>query len=112
MADFPTLATPAYPIQRETEDPAITSGFENGSEQTRARFTRKRTSWVLRWPAMSNANRDTLRTFWDTVQGGSETFDWTDPYDSAKHAVRFTGPIRETWRDGNHWEVEVSIKEI
>jgi hypothetical protein len=111
--DFPTIATPAFPISRETEDPAIRSTFENGTEQTRARFTRTRTTWTLHWPAMSNADRDTLRTFWDTVHGGSDAFDFIDPYDSGVTVeARFAGPIKETWRDGDHWEIEITVKEI
>ena len=112
MTTFPTIECEGFPIATQTEDPAIRTPFENGSEQTRARFTRLRRTWTLKWNAMTNAQHDTLLTFWGTVNGGTTAFDWTNPYDDATYEVRFNSPIKETWINPDHWAIEVEIKEI
>lgn len=113
MATFPTLSEkPTYPIEKRTEDSAIRSPFENGSVLTRARFTRLRATFTLKWNGMDNTDRDTLMAFWDTMKGGSDSFDWTDPYDSTVYLVRFTGEIKQSQIDTEHWEIELEIQEV
>ena len=108
---FPTLPAPAFPVKMELEDPSISSEFENGSEQTRARFTRQRKRWNLSWPAMTNANRDTLMAFYASARGGSAPFYYTDPYNAETHIVRFDGQISEQWRDDKYWQISATLKE-
>ena len=112
MENFPTIAKPSYPIDCETEDPVIAAGFENGSEQTRARFTRMRRRFALRWPALTNAQRETLNAFYVARKGGSEAFIWTDPYDSTAYTVRFDGTIKEIQINPEMWNVEITLREM
>lgn len=112
MANFPTIENPSYPVDYETEDAAIAAGFENGSEQTRARFTRQRRRFGLRWPAMTNAHRETLNAFYLSVKGGSEAFTWTDAYSNTAYTVRFDGPIKEISINPDFWNVELTLREM
>ena len=109
---FPTLPNPVFPIQTGSEDPTISSTFENGMEQTRPRFTRLRRSWTLKWTFMLNEDRDTLMTFWNTTSGGSVEFIWTNPTDEQTYTVRFSGPPKENWINDRGWEIEISLKEM
>ena len=99
-----------YPITIDTEDPALRSAFEDGSEQTRAKFTRQRRVWTLAWPALSTADRGTLSAFFITTRGGSAAFLWTDD-DSNTHAVRFL-TFKEAQKTPGLFEIQIQIKEI
>lgn len=111
MADFPTLPAPAYPIPVDTEDPALRSAFENGSMQTRAKFTRMRKIWTLAWPAMADADRTTLNAFYIACQGGAVNFTWTDQETTTEYDVRFLS-YKEIRKTPTLWEISVSIGEI
>ena len=54
--------------------------FEAGYEQTRAKWTRSRRSFVLNWDRLEEASFTTLLYFFDrTVKGGTTSFVWTHP---------------------------------
>jgi len=90
MATYPTLSvTPTYPLKEAGEDPTLKSEFEAGYTLTRAKFTRSRTVFTVQYENMPNADKETLKTFCDTVKGGSDSFTWTHPSTSTSYEVRF-----------------------
>lgn len=108
---FPTLPAPAFDIPVDTENSALRSKFENGSVQTRAKFTRQRRSWSLSWPGLSKTNRETLHAFYLTTKGGSQAFTWTETEANENITVRFTS-FKETQRTTGRWAVSVQIEEV
>lgn len=98
MAQFPDIQQPVYPFTTKIKDPSLQSEMENGLVISRAKFTRIPRNFVLKWTALPAADYATLRDFYlNTVQGGSQVFDWhyptvpSDPYSGQVFSVRFTG---------------------
>src|SRR5690554_1300238 len=91
------MALPVFPINimppitpgEEPEDPGISSQMEDGTVLSRARFTKSRLTFSLRW-GDSNDNplttdeKDTLLNFYrDIIKGSSQRFTW---YCNAKNS--------------------------
>lgn len=126
MANFPTLyrrGTELHsPVVGEltsehAHDPVIRSPLsEAGYVTTHARFTRITRRWEVKYDWLSQANKNTLKTFEDsTVVGGATAFTWTNPEDSTAYSVRFLGPIRYTPHDHTNWlwwTVEFTLEQI
>jgi hypothetical protein len=98
VATFPNIQQPSYPFGNQLEDPAISSQMENGTKVSRARFTKSRETFFLKWNALPAADYYQLRDFYkNVVKGSSERFDWTyppiqgDPYSGQVFTVRFAG---------------------
>ncbi len=92
---FPNIAMPDVEIVEGFEDPAISTPFEAGYEQSRARFTRSRNGpWQIKWrdqEPLSAADYALLETFLKTtVRGGSLAFTWTHPVSGTSYNVRCT----------------------
>jgi hypothetical protein len=111
MADFPSIATPQFGTTDATYLPQVRTEMEGGYVQSRKLFTRARGQWTLFWNALSEADYQTLRTFFLANQGGN--FNWTHPITSAVHVCRFSGdtlagePITAGYR-----RVELPIEEV
>lgn len=125
MANFPTFTrrgTETHnPVVGElsnvlAHDPTVRSLSEGGYVTSRARFTRMTNQWniVYRW--LSQANKNTLKTFVEgTSLGGSESFSWINPEDSVTYTVRFLGEIKYTPHDKANalwWIVEFVLEEV
>ena len=69
---FPSSGCDVVGIQRGYLDPALSTPFENGMAQTRARFPRVRRTFVVPYRYVTPAKRTALDTFIrTTVLGGS-----------------------------------------
>lgn len=92
-----------------SENVAVRAGMEGGYVYTRPRFTRAaRKTFTTGLTNLSNEQKQTLETFWNTVKGGSDIFTWVNPVTLATHNVRFTKPIQYEYagRGGVHrWNV-------
>ena len=117
-AVFPVLSTKpdSASAKRSLEDPSMSVEMEGGYTYTRARFTRTpRKKWSIKYTFISDADKLLLESFWNTVMGGSESFFWTDDYNSTQYAVRFKGEISFIYkgRGGNHrWDVSFDLEEL
>ena len=105
-----TLPSPSFPVQQGIDNPALRDEMENGTVQSRAKYTRLRKSWSLRYPALEATDRDALRAFYDSVKGGSEAFDYTAT-DEETYLVRFTG-YSETIITEKFYEISVTLEEV
>jgi hypothetical protein len=96
---FPTLALTkggqdSSQFSIKIEDVALKSEIEGGYVVTRARHTRTpRKTFSTAYKSISDADRTTLLSFYNTVAGGSVIFDWTDPVDKITYQVRFTSDL-------------------
>lgn len=102
-------------FQVTPEDPAMRVDIEGGYEITRPRHTRTpRRTYESGFTNLTNAQKVTLETFWDTVAGGSVIFEWTHPITTNEIQVRFTKPLsfKYVGRGGNHlWDVGFEVRE-
>ena len=96
MVNFPSITLPSYPFSTKIENVALLSKMEDGTIVSRAKFTRARETFTLRWNTLPNADYAVLRDFYkNTVKGGSLAFIWTypviaaDPYSGTSFTVRF-----------------------
>ncbi len=90
MTVFPSLSVgPSFPVEEQIEDATLRSPTEGGYVITRARFTRLRRSWTLKYRHMSQADRDALVQFVREVGGGADAFSWTVPDTGEQVQVRF-----------------------
>lgn len=98
------------------EDPAVRVDTDGGYEITRARFTRApRRTWTTGFASLTETEKGTLATFWNTVKGGSAYFDWTNPNTLAVHVVRFTKSL--SWKyvgklANKRWDVDIEVREV
>ena len=80
MVNFPSITLPSYPFSTKIENVALQSKMEDGTIVSRARFTRARETFTLRWNALPEADYILLLNFYkNTVKGGSLAFIWTHP---------------------------------
>lgn len=99
MANFPDIMLPKYPFKEKLEDPSISSKQENGLVISRPRFTRMRSTFTLSWTALPEVDFATLRTFYRSVYGGSNSFTWVyptiagDEYSGRSFTVLFNGEL-------------------
>lgn len=76
--------------QEERLDPAMRATTEGGYVVTRPRYTRRpRRVWKIGFTNISDADKAALETFWNSVRGGSEAFNWTLPVTGEQVVVRF-----------------------
>jgi phage-related protein len=115
---FPTLTEngvevrPSYPITERNEDSVIRSDFEGGYVQTRARYTRVRKIWQISYNLLSTTNKNLISAFVDTVQGGADSFTWTNPIDSANYQVRFQAPPTYSHTQYERWDVKFTLEQV
>lgn len=110
---WPNISPPVYGMEEAPEDAVIRSEMEAGYEQTRARFTRNRSTFTLKWSALSAADTAALLTFYKTTAGnGIALIDWTHPATSATHVVRFKEPPIVRYAGPGYSEVQVVLREV
>jgi len=111
MAVYPNIAC-CNEFSEEFEDVGIASQVENGSQISRAKFTRSRGTYTFKYNCLSNSDYCALTSFFrNTVKGQAEVFDWTHPITTEVLSVRFVnlGKARKISVVG--WEIEVTVKE-
>ncbi len=119
MANFPTLASREVVSEFNNalaHDPTVRSLSEGGYVTSRARFTRMTNRWNVVYMWLTQANKNTLKTFVEgTSLGGSESFSWTNPEDSVTYTVRFLGEVKYTPQAHVNflfWTVEFVLEEV
>ena len=112
--DFPNISPPSYPFNEKYMDSTIRSSFENGTEQTRERYTRRIKEFPsASWQALRQAEYEQLDTFYSvTTSGGALSFNWTHPSTGVSKEVRFTGPPDATLIAPGIWQVKVGLREV
>jgi len=119
--EFPDIITPPLTPEDQPEDVGMTSQAENGTVISRARFTRSRLTFYLRWGdqnPLATAEKELLREFYQAqAKGSSEKFEWTcispfSPFYNQKFIVRFSGnPPRFRMVAPGYWATEITLKE-
>ena len=108
---WPNIRLPSS-LEESIPDPAIRSEFEDGTVQTRPRFTRMRRKWTLTWNNLRYADYAALRSFFDSKRGGSTSFSWTNPLDNGMHTVRFSGELTAKTTERDFLNISVKLEEV
>lgn len=117
---FPTsIDPPAWPFDCEYEDNSIITKFEDGSQQSRRKFTRSRRKWTLKWNHLPREKYLTLMNFISqTVSFSSRSFNWTntDSVDDRGGAevveVRITRVGKWTNDALHYWSGTIELTEV
>lgn len=116
MANFPALTrTVGRTIDPdgEIEDVVIRSPQTSGYEQTRPRSTRARRNWGISYPALSNTDVSTLKTFEiTTLRNGADSFNWTHPVSGTVYVLRLASPINYRRMNKDHTAVAIKMREV
>ena len=110
--NFPsTIPNPEYPFKVEHEDNSISSKFEDGTVQSRLKFTRSRRTWTLNWKGLSNTHYTTLENFIvNQAKHAANVFNWTIPNTSTTVSVRCI-KFDSSMEFINNWNVELQLQE-
>ncbi len=117
--NFPTgITAPAYPFECEYENNSIISKFEDGSQQSRRKFTRSRRKWTLKWNHIPRSEYLALMQFIsETVSFSAKSFNWTNT-DSLDDTSPETVEVRVTnvgkWTNDalHYWSGTVELTEV
>lgn len=91
MISFPNISQPSYPLKETPEDNSIRSQFEDGSLQSRRKFTRSRMKYQLSWNSLPKKEYDVLMNFIrNEVYFSAVSFMWTHPQTGKQIEVRIT----------------------
>ena len=108
---WPNIRLPSS-LEETTPDPAIRSEFEDGSVQTRPRFTRMRRRWTLSWANIKKSQYEILREFYMNQKGGSLSFSWTNPMNGGVFTVRFVGELTAKTTEVDFYAVTVKLEQV
>jgi hypothetical protein len=117
--NFPSNITPpAWPFECEYENNSLITKFEDGSQQSRRKFTRSRRKWTLKWNHIPRSEYLTLMTFISqTVSFSARSFNWvnTDSLDDAHPEtveVRITHVGKWTNDALHYWSGTIELTEV
>lgn len=113
-----TIPAPTYPFECEYENNSIISKFEDGSQQSRRKFTRSRRKWTLKWERIDRADYLALMTFiTSTVYFSALSFNWINA-DSKDDTNPETVEVRITdvgkWTNDalHYWGGTIELTEV
>ena len=114
------LPAPACPFEEEFENTSITSKFEDGSMQSRSKFTRSRRKWTLTWNTITR--KDYLRLMDFVVHKAkfsANSFMWTDPdsidIETDLALIAVVGSTKgEKWSNKavSYWSGKIELTEV
>jgi len=87
MSDF-TIA-PDFTVEEEIAYNTLTTQFENGVEQRRAKWSTPMRKWRLEFRYKTATEKDSLVSYFTGKLGSLTSFTWTNPIDSTEYTVRF-----------------------
>ena len=77
---FPDIRAPGWPFVEQHEDTSLRTKFEDGSMQTRSKFTRSRCKWTLHWNNLPRRQYLVLVHFiTKVVKFSAKSFIWVNP---------------------------------
>lgn len=118
MINFPNISRPSYPLGISLENNSLTSKFEDGTVQSRAKFTRNRRTFKVSWKSLPNDEYLILERFIkNTVKYSAETFLWVNPatYNNVEQEtleVRIISVDEAEMNTMNFWNVKMTLQEV
>ena len=68
-----------FPVEWPWRHETISTVFDSGDVQTRAKWTRPRRKFSLRWEAATEQERADVEQFFNRMRGRASSFTWTPP---------------------------------
>jgi phage-related protein len=120
MVDFPPLGMiegeDSKYFSVEYRDNTVSSEMEDGYEISRPRGTRRPgRMFSTGFTDITSADKVLLQSFWESVRGNANLFNWLDPTTGQVLTVRFKGAMKfqYTGTGGTHlWVLQVELKEV
>lgn len=113
MITFPNISKPNYPLKEEIENNSIVSQFEDGSMQSRLKFTRSRTKYYPTWNNLPTEEYNTLKDFiQNQVHYSALTFLWTHPETGTEIEVRITNATDLQLHTVDYWSGSLELTEV
>lgn len=113
---FPTtIRKPSYGITPEWDRPILESPFEDGSVQTRVKYTKGRDSFTIPWEHITQAEYDNLENFYKvTTAFGSLPFTFELPKAVGVKTItcRFVEKPTATLSSYDSWKVSIKVQEV
>lgn len=113
---FPTtIRKPSYGITPEWDRPILESPFEDGSVQTRVKYTKGRDSFTIPWEHITQAEYDNLENFYKvTTSFGSLPFTFGLPKAVGVKTItcRFIEKPTATLSSYDSWKVSIKVQEV
>ena len=118
------VPVPSWPFKETHENTSITSKFEDGSMQTRSKFTRSRRKWKLEWRNISRSAYLRIMDFvvhqakfsansfiWTNADSVDLAYDYMNP-DEEQVCVRITDVGEWTNDTLNYWAGTIEFTEV
>lgn len=113
LINFPELKPPDFPLTETPEEAVLRSSAEDGSVQTRPKFTRIRFTFEVTWNHMPEEMKQILEDFYrNTTKNGALSFNWTHPTSNKSYIVRFTKPPTFRAILLHYWTISISLQEV
>lgn len=116
MVIFPNIIAPSYPWGEQREDNVLRSPFEDGSVQSRPRYSKSRKSYDITWNAMPDGDYDLFESFLDAIKDGAVEFQFTRPATKTRPAkvlvLQLTAPPKCTQDGYGYWKVTMNVREV
>ncbi len=112
--DFPSdIPNPEYPLGYKPEDNSIISNFEDGSRQSRRKFTKSRSTWTLKWKKLKQKYFTILDDFIkNDAVFATNKFNWTNPSDKKTYEVRCVKYEGGELVEVDCWNVSIELQEV
>lgn len=112
MAVFPTLSVePTVKYADEIVKPTVKVEFEGNYAQTRPKYTRSMEKFSLHFRPITEADKTTLKTFFNTNSGNS--FTWTNPTNTIEYTIRFSeDTLRFKYILSERYEITIPLEEV
>jgi hypothetical protein len=110
---FPsTISNPDYPLPVTPEDNSLRTSFDDGSVQSRRKFTGSRDTFDAKWNQMPDAEAQVLRNFIkNTIYYSAMPFQWTDPSTGTVVDVYLKSVKKFELVSFKRWNVELELEE-
>lgn len=121
MIYFPNISAPSYPLKVKIENNSLASKFEDGTLQSRPKFTRSRRTFTVSWQSLKQEEYLILDDFIrNVVRYSAETFYWKNPatYNIRNGIgeeyveVRIVNVGDATMNVLNYWSIDLTLEEV
>lgn len=112
MASYPTFAISTKGSDQSPVDDLQVDEWPNGSIRARSYYSVGRWKWTLLHGVLSDANKVTLKTFYDTNRLRTD-ISFLSPWDNVTYNnVMFTAPPKYERLPGGFWNVTVTLRQV
>lgn len=116
MPSYPTFnggITAQLPVEYSHEFETVRNDQETGFRYSYAQRATARKRWRIEYSTLTDSEKGTLQTFWESVFGQWDTFDFVDPLTGSTFTARFAMESLDWTAPGpNQNAATVSIEQV